>query len=74
MKNRKLPSIPTKAELRGLQKFMWDEVVRLNDLKTEDYEKYLKRVTILSSRGFEVVCSEFTREVTEVNLTNSNRK
>lgn len=74
MKNRKLPSIPTKAELKGLRKFMFDEVVRLNDLKNEDYENYLKRVNVLTSRGFEVVCSEFTREVTEVNLTNSNRK
>ena len=72
MKNRKLPSIPTRAELRRLQKFMWGEVVRLNDLKDEDYEKYLKRVRILSSSGFEVVCSEFTHEVTEVNLTSSN--
>ena len=74
MKNRKLPSIPTKAELKRLQKFMWDEVVRLNDLKDEDYEKYLKRVKILASRGFEVVSSVFTHEVTEVNLTSSNRK
>ena len=72
MKNKKLPSIPTRAELKRLQKFMWGEVVRLNDLKDEDYEKYLKRVRILSSRGFEVVCSEFTHEVTEVNLTSSN--
>lgn len=72
MKNRKLPSIPTKAELKRLQKFMRDEVVRLNDLKTEDYEKYLKRVRILSSRGFEVVCSVFTHEVMDLSLTNSN--
>lgn len=68
MKN-KLPSIPTKAELRGLRKFMSDEVARLNNLKNEDLEKFLKRVKVLVRRGFEVAYSEFTREVMGVSLT-----
>lgn len=65
----KRPEVPTKKSLRGLSKYMRQELRYLKALYHVDQLAYWERVTkVLAPKGFVVTRNEFTNETVKVSF------